>query len=144
MPAIVTRTDSTRAARDPFALARELLTWDPFRVEPDAGFAPRFEVRERADSYVLVADLPGVKLDDLDISLQTGVLTVAGAREPLPRVDGESFYVRERRFGAFSRSFALPELADPDRVEARLTDGVLTITVGKRSEARPRKIGVTR
>jgi HSP20 family protein len=131
-------------ARDPFSFARDLFAWDMFdQARPAvATFAPRFEVKETADSYVFKADLPGIKEQDLDISLQNGVLTVSGTRQAEEKKEGESYYLFERKYGSFSRSFALPDVADPEKVEADLKDGILTIAIGKRVDAKPRKIGL--
>jgi HSP20 family protein len=127
--------------RDPFSFARELLGWDPFASRPSA-FMPTFEVKETTESFVVRADLPGVKDADLDISIHNGVLSVSGARQAEERKDGESYYLYERQYGSFSRSFALPETADGERIDAKLDGGVLTLTIGKRVEARPRKIAL--
>lgn len=144
MANLIRRDNGNRQlTRDPFAFARDLLAWDMFdQARPVAAFAPRFEVKETADHFVFRADLPGVKEPDLDISLQNGVLSVSGSRTAEEKREGESYYLYERSFGTFSRSFSLPEVADPDKVEAGLADGVLTITIGKRVEAKPRKIGL--
>jgi HSP20 family protein len=125
------------------SLARELLSWDPFfsgRRAP--AFAPAFEVKETPDSFVLKADLPGVEDTDLDIAVHHGVLTVTGRRGAEQRHDGESYSIYERQFGSFTRSFSLPEVADEDRVEAKLEKGVLTLTIAKKAEAKPRKISL--
>jgi HSP20 family protein len=133
---------STRyVSRDPLSLARELLSWDPF-VQRQSAFVPTFEVKETADSFVVRADLPGVKDGDLDISLHNGVLSISGSRQSEERKDGESYYLYERQYGSFSRSFSLPEAADAERVEANLDAGVLTLTIGKKVEAKPRKIAL--
>ena len=128
-------------SRDPLAFARELLSWDPFVQRPSA-FVPTFEVKETADAFVVRADLPGVKESDLDISLHNGVLSISGARQGEERKEGESYYLYERQYGSFSRSFSLPEAADGERVEADLDAGVLTLTIGKKVEAKPRKIAL--
>ena len=144
MANLIRRDNGNRQlTRDPFAFARDLLAWDLFdQARPASAFAPRFEVKETGDHFVFRADLPGVKDDDLDISMQNGVLSVSGSRSAEEKKEGESYYLYERSFGTFSRSFSLPEVADPDKVEADLKDGVLTITIGKRVEAKPRKIGL--
>ena len=103
-------------------------------------FAPAFEVKETAEAFVVKADLPGVKEEHLDVSVHNGVLSIAGARSGDERKEGESYYLYERQFGSFSRSFALPDTADGERIEAKLDGGVLTLTIGKRVEAKPRKI----
>lgn len=140
---LITRRENTPSfyGRDPFALARELFAWDPY-TRPASAFAPSFEVKETADAFVLRADLPGVKEQDLDVSFHNGVLTVSGTRSAEERKEGESFYVYERQYGTFSRSFSLPDSADGEKVDAKLDDGVLTLTVGKRIEAKPRRISI--
>ena len=132
-----------RTNDNPFALARELFGWDPF-VAPRkvAAFAPTFDVKETADAYVLAADLPGLDEKDLDVNVHNGVLTVSGARNSEDKKDGERYSIVERRFGSFARSFALPDLADDDKIEAKLDRGVLTLTIGKRAEAKPKKIAI--
>jgi HSP20 family protein len=147
----ITRRDNgngnlRQVQRDPMTIARDLFAWDPFsefRRTPSA-FAPRFEVKERPEAFVFTADLPGVEEKDLDISLQNGVLTIAGQRAATQKQEGETFYIYERKYGSFSRSFALPELADGDKVEAKLANGVLTVTIAKKQEARPKKITLSK
>lgn len=142
--ALVTRGNSPqpRIARDPFALARDLFAWDMFgdNHRSQSSFAPRFEVKETADAFVIRADVPGVRDADLDISLHEGVLSITGSRAGEEKKEGEAYYVYERQFGSFSRSFALPEVADAEKVKADLTDGVLTVSIGKKEAAKPRKI----
>lgn len=131
------------SVRDPYSLARELLNWDPFfSARPASAFAPAFEVKETSDSFILRADVPGVAEKDLDIAVHNGVLTVSGSRQSEERKEGESYAVYERQYGSFSRSFALPDMADGDRIEAKLDSGVLTLTVAKKAEAKPRKIEI--
>lgn len=141
-----TNANGTRpTVRDPYSLARELLNWDPFfTARPASAFAPAFEVKETNDSFVLRADIPGVDEKDLDIAVHNGVLTVSGSRQAEERKEGESYALYERQYGSFSRSFALPDMADGDRIEAQLTNGVLTLTVAKKAEAKPRKIAIKR
>jgi HSP20 family protein len=129
--------------RDPLALARELLSWDPFfGGRPASAFVPAFEVKETVDAFIVKADLPGVAESDLDIAVHNNVLTVSGSRQSEERKDGESYALYERQFGSFSRSFQLPELADGERIEAKLDNGVLALTIGKKAEAKPRKIAL--
>jgi len=133
----------TTRYRDPFSMARELLSWDPFfSARPASAFAPAFEVKETNDAFVLRADLPGVAESDLDIAVHNNVLTVSGSRQAEERKEGESYALYERQFGSFSRSFSLPDMADGDRIEAKLDHGVLTLTIGKKAEAKPRKISL--
>ncbi|MEZ4361984.1 MAG: Hsp20/alpha crystallin family protein [Kofleriaceae bacterium] len=136
-----TNTPARYVARDPFALARELFAWDPYARTASA-FSPTFDVKETAEAFVVRADLPGVEEKDVDVSIHNGVLTVTGARQSEERKEGESYYLYERQFGSFSRSFALPDSADAEKVEAHLREGVLTLSIGKRAEAKPRKISL--
>jgi HSP20 family protein len=126
---------------DPFALARDLFFRDSYGRKT-ATFAPTFDVKETPDAFVLVADVPGVDEKDLEIAVHNGVLTVSGNRSAEERKDGERYSIVERRYGAFARSFSLPELADAERIEAKLDRGVLVLTIAKRAEAKPRKIAI--
>ena len=131
--------------RDPFAMARDLLSWDPFfTARPATAFAPAFEVKETTEAFVVKADLPGVVESDLDIAVHNNVLTVAGSRASEERKDGEAYALYERQFGSFSRSFSLPEIANGDKIEAKLDAGVLTLTIAKKEAAKPRKIAVSK
>lgn len=130
--------------RDPFSMARDLLSWDPFTGRPASAFSPAFSVKETNDSFVLKADIPGVAESDLDIAVHNNILSVSGSRQAEERKDGETYALYERQFGSFSRSFQLPELADGEKIDAKLEHGVLTLTIGKKAEAKPRKIALTK
>jgi HSP20 family protein len=132
---------------DPFEMMRDLMRWDPYAElgtmgSRELGFVPSFEVKETKDSYVFKADLPGIRDEDLEISLTGSRLTVSGRREEEKRQEDERYYAFERSYGSFSRSFTLPEGIDLDHAQADLSNGVLTITVAKRPEVQPRKIEV--
>ena len=134
---------------DPLRTARELLRWDPFREmvpfwpsEEVVAFVPAFEVKETDSGYVFKADLPGVREEDLDITRTGNRLTIRGQREAEKEEREETYYAYERRYGAFTRSFTLPEGVDDEHIHAELKDGVLELIVPKRAEAQPKKIGV--
>lgn len=136
---------TTRYQRDPFQMARELLSWDPFFTGRQvSAFSPAFEVKETNDEFVLKADLPGVAEGDLDIALHNNVLSISGSRQAEERKEGVSYALYERQFGSFTRSFSLPDLADGERIAAKLENGVLTLTIAKKAEAKPRKINVSK
>ncbi len=127
--------------RDPFQVARELIGWDPFfSARQVSAYVPAFEVRETNEAFVLKADVPGVAEADLDIAIHNNLLTISGTRRAEERNEGDSFALYERQYGSFSRSFSLPDTADANRVEAKLEVGVLTLTIWKKAEAKPRKI----
>jgi HSP20 family protein len=135
------RVPSRQVTRDPFQMARELLSWDPFfGGRPPTAFSPAFEVKETNDAFVLKADLPGVAEEDLDISVHNSVLSVSGNRAAEERKEGETYALYERQFGSFTRAFSLPDMADGEKIDAKLANGVLTLTIAKKVEARPRKI----
>jgi HSP20 family protein len=143
MSLVRTNSNGNKVSRDPYLLARELLGWDPFfNARPASAFAPSFEVKETTEAFVIKADVPGVDENDLDVAVHNGTLTVSGHRSAEERRDGESYALYERQYGSFSRSFALPDMADGERIDAKLENGVLTLTIGKRAEAKPRKISI--
>lgn len=132
---------------DPFERMRELMQWDPFQDpwrwlggERAASYTPTFDVRAEKDALVIKADLPGIKQDDIDISITGNRLTVSGKREEERVEEGESYECRERSYGSFSRSFTLPDSIDADEVQAEMHDGVLTLRLAKSPEAQPKKI----
>lgn len=138
------RRDATVRYRDPFAFARDLFAMDFGDQRSAATFAPTFEVKETADAFVVRADVPGVKEENIDVSFHNGVLSIAGVRVPDERKEGEAFFVYERQYGSFSRSFSLPETADAEKIDAKLEHGVLFVSVGKRPEAKPKKISLSK
>lgn len=96
-----------------------------------ASFHPRCDVVESDQNYSVVMDLPGMKKEQVSITLKNGVITVSGDRE-LFLEDGEELVKSERKQGSFSRAFALPEHSDTSLVNAVFNDGVLKITVSKK------------
>lgn len=158
MADIVRRNDypmTTTSSWDPFRMMREMLRWDPFVRdsffrEPLAAFSradrdvwvPMFEVRENGNSIKLIADLPGVKRDDIDINLVGSTLTVSGKREAEERRQDEQLHTFERSFGQFTRSFTLPDYVDLEHITSNLQDGVLTVVVPKSAQSKTRKIQI--
>jgi HSP20 family protein len=133
---------------DPFRMMGELLRWDPFAdvdrwggMQPGV-FSPQVEVRETPTAFVFRADLPGVKEENVDISLTGNRLTISGERQEERRDENDRYHSYEVSYGSFSRSFSLPDGTDADNVNAQMKDGVLQITVPKRPEVQPRRIGI--
>jgi HSP20 family protein len=136
---------------DPFQVMDRLLHWDPFRGDLGAlqswsggEFAPRFDVKETKDAYVLKADLPGLKDEDVEVSLNGKMLTISGKREEEHKEEGEQYYSMERSYGSFARSFSLPDSVDGEHVSAELKNGVLTVNIPMRPEAQPKKIAISK
>ena len=94
-------------------------------------FAPRSEASAVEDSYEITMELPGVKAEDVDVSLDNNTLTVKGEKHFQREEKGRSFFFSEREYGSFQRSFRLPADADQDNVTAGFKDGVLSLRVRK-------------
>ena len=109
----------------------------------DRGWAPAVDIYETEQhEVVLKADLPEVKREDINITFENGVLTVRGERQHQSEVKRENFQRMERQYGAFSRSFTLPATVDASRISASYKEGVLTIRLPQREEAKPKQIVV--
>lgn len=134
--------------RDPFAfsfdtqlprLMRELMRTEE---EPRAArFVPSFDVKETTEAYELLADLPGVKPENVDVRVDGNQLSITGKREAETKKEGENFHFVERSYGSFRRVFTLPENAGHE-VDAGLKDGVLRVSIPKKPESKPRQINV--
>jgi HSP20 family protein len=129
---------------DPFRLFQQMAPWgDVLGREGREGrellWSPSFEVRETDDGYVFKGDMPGVKQEDLEISLVGNSLQITGKREREQESDEGTYHTYERSYGQFSRSFALPETADLDKVRCDLKDGVLTLVVPKKEGTAPQR-----
>jgi len=107
-----------------------------------ADVAAPLNIREEKDAYHVEAELPGVKLEDISITLDGNVLTFSGEKKEEKEEKEGGYHRVERRFGSFSRSVELPDYADPEKVTAEYADGVLSIRIGKSEKAAPKKIEV--
>lgn len=103
---------------------------------------PAVDIRETTDALVLVAELPGMTKDDVQITLENNVLTISGERKFEKDVKEESFHRIERSYGSFTRSFTVPGNLRHDQVQAVFENGVLTVSLPKAEEAKPRKIDI--
>jgi len=103
-------------------------------------------IREEEDAYILSALVPGLKPEDLNIQVLEDVLHIEGEykqNSPVENADEQSYLVRELPSGSFTRTLRLPSVIDADQVEAKIADGVLTLTLPKAESARPKKISIT-
>jgi HSP20 family protein len=105
-------------------------------------WTPALDVFETQEKFVITMELPGVSPDDVDISVEDSTLMVRGERRFYSEQQEESFLRIERRFGEFTRSLTLPSTADAESIQASFDQGVLTVEVPKREEAKPRKISI--
>lgn len=108
----------------------------------DRGWRPAVELTDRGDAFVLTAELPGVKRDDIEVDLEENVLTLRGSKEQEEEEKNERYFAWERSYGSFERSFTLPRSVIPEKIEAEFADGVLTVHLPKKKEARGRSIEV--
>ncbi|MBI2795170.1 MAG: Hsp20/alpha crystallin family protein [Gemmatimonadetes bacterium] len=116
---------------------------DVFNGRASGGWAPPVDIRETRESLVFEADLPGLTADDIEVQTEHDLLTIRGQRAQLKETPAEArVHVVERVFGRFSRTFQLPQGYDVAKVEAAVTNGVLTIKVPKAAHAQPRTIPV--
>jgi HSP20 family protein len=107
------------------------------------GWVPAVDIYETDDhEVVLKAELPDMKREDISLTFENGVLTLKGERKFEQEAKRENFQRLERRYGAFSRSFTLPNTVDAARIHAAYKDGVLTIRLPQREEAKPKQIAV--
>ncbi|MCR4346990.1 MAG: Hsp20/alpha crystallin family protein [Sulfuricaulis sp.] len=109
----------------------------------DEDLFPAMDVKERADAYVIVADVPGAKKEDIDVSLENGILTIsAETKSEKEEKDGERVLRQERRYGKYVRSLRLGTQVDEKGIKANYKDGVLELTLPKAEAVKPKKITV--
>ena len=124
-----------------------IVRWDPFRdfgfTAPNNSWMPPVDIFQTGEhELVLKAELPDMSNDDIDINIENFVLTIKGEKKVSSEVKEEQFHHVERRFGTFSRSFSLPQTVDTAKVGAEYKNGVLTVRIPLREEARPRTVKV--
>ena len=143
----VTRWNPTVAYlnREPFArLFENLFNGTQGEEEvSNQNWVPPVDIQETEEGYRLLAELPGLTKEDINITLENNVLRLSGERKFERDAKKESFHRVERTYGAFSRAFALPQQVNPEGVQASFENGVLTITVPKAEQAKPRKIEIS-
>ena len=106
-------------------------------------WAPSVDIYETPNELVVKADLPDVNEKDIDIRVENNLLTIRGERKFEKSVSEENYLRVERTYGAFSRSFSLPNTVNPEAIGAEYKNGVLTVTLPKREESKPRQVKVT-
>ena len=114
--------------------------WSVRRAAEGVGLIP-LDIHENNDEYIVKAPMPGVTVDNLEITFEAGVLTVRGEVGEEKEVQGECI-LQERTYGKFARSVSLPSPVVPDKIAASLKDGVLAVRIPKAEEVKPKKINV--
>jgi HSP20 family protein len=144
---------TTRRQLDPFSSLRRLNTaldeafngW-PFQSQESgtltSTWLPACDVFEDKDAVKIVAEVPGVRPEDVKLSLENNLLTVRGEKKQQAEETTERVHRYERSYGSFERTFSLPTTVDADKIAAKYDQGILTITIPKAERARPREIPV--
>ena len=107
-----------------------------------SSFVPPVDIYEDEHNIVLKVEAPGVDEKDLDIRIENNTITIRGERKFEKETKEENYHRVERRYGNFQRSFGLPNTVNPEQVTADYKSGILTVTLGKRAEAKPKQIKV--
>jgi HSP20 family protein len=130
--------------RDPFGLMRGMMQGfdGAAMARPGRGNFPAINIWQNAEAVAISAELPGSELSDIDITVQEDVLTIGGERKAPVTDEGARWHRRERTYGKFTRAIRLPFAADSDDVQARFTNGVLQIVVGRPERDKPRRIQI--
>ena len=117
----------------------------PTQARPEGGFEfmPLADVVEREKEYLVRIDLPEVRKEDVKVLFDAGVLTIKGERKEEKEVKGETVHRSERFYGAFERSFGLPDDIDPKGIHAECKDGVLLVTLPRVAAQKPRPLAIT-
>ena len=110
---------------------------------PLTGWAPALEVHEDKDNFTVHVELPGLKREDIGVSLQDGALVISGERKEEKVSEGTEVHRQERFYGKFQRALTLPAPVAADKVKAAYKDGILTVTLPKAEEAKPKQIAVS-
>lgn len=103
---------------------------------------PRIDIVENNESYSFKAELPGLDRKDVNIVVEKGILRIEGEKKEETKRENGKYYHFEREYGKFSRSFALPEGTDPEKIQAKMTNGVLELTIAKAEKEKPKTIEV--
>ena len=108
-----------------------------------AEWAPAVDIKEDANRFVIHADIPGVKPEEIDISMEDGVSTIKGEKKSESKTEKEGYKRVERTYGSFYRRFSLPDTANADAISASSKHGVLEVVIPKREAVQPKKISVS-
>lgn len=113
-----------------------------FEGQDGSMLAPAVDVTEKADNFIISAELPGLKKDDIKLALQNDVLTISGSKKRETESRDDRYHRVERSFGSFCRTINFPTSVDASKIDADFKDGVLTIELPKVEEAKPREIAI--
>ncbi len=123
----------------------DVAPWRAFWMRaPDGGaWTPAMDVYETDKKFVVKAELPGMKEDDIDVSVTGDTLIIKGEKQAESEINEDNYYSIERTYGSFSRSIVLPSTENPEKIEAKYEDGVLEVSLPKFAEVKPKKVKVS-
>ena len=107
-----------------------------------SAWSPAVDIVQESDRYLVKVDLPGMKKEEIEITLNGDTLTISGEKKNAKETKDDSYYRSERYYGKFSRSLVLPSTVDANKIEAAYKDGVLSVTLPRSEEARPKQIKI--
>jgi len=110
--------------------------------ESDVLWRPMADIIEKEQSYEIKVDVPGMKKDDINISIKDSILTLSGEKTEEHEEENRNFFRKERAYGKFERSFRVPQDIDPDSIKAKYEDGVLTVEVPKSEKSKHKEIAI--
>ena len=117
--------------------------WRSAEERPLRGaWVPAINILEKDDVMVISADLPGLRPEDVEVTVDQGALTIRGERQLEEAQEGETYHRVERLYGMFERTFTLPNSIDVEKIEARFANGEMVLTLPKREEAKPRSVKI--
>ena len=117
--------------------------WRSSEERPLRGsWVPAVNILEREDAMVITADLPGLKAEDVEVTVEEGILSIRGERKLEESSEGETYHRVERLYGMFERTFTLPNSIDVDKIDARFSNGEMILTLPKREESKPRSVKI--
>jgi HSP20 family protein len=139
-------TDSAHLSQRMERLFNEMMGRGLWR-EPEerslrGSWVPAINILEREDAMVITADLPGLRAEDVEVTVEEGTLSIRGERGLEEAAEGETYHRVERLYGVFERTFTLPNSVDVEKIEARFFNGEMVLTLPKREESKPRSVKI--
>ena len=134
--------DMERRFENIFGRSLYPLTWRRLPIE-EREWAPAIEVFEKEDQFIVKAEVPGMKQDDIDVSVIGDTLSMKGEKKTETEIKDEDYYRCERSYGSFYRSIPIPSNVDASKIEASFEDGVLEVALPKSAKVKPKKIAVS-
>ena len=141
----LTKWDPFREIEDVFGRYSKALSWPRLgsqEIMTSDDWAPRVDIAETEEEFIIKAEIPDVKKEEVNITVDNGVLSIRGERKKEKEEKGKRFHRIERYYGSFTRSFTLPDNVDESKIEASFKDGMLNLQIPKSKESKPKAIDV--